>query len=199
MNLNSYFCAVINLKQEKVMKKVFLLCALLFTTFFSVFAQKDEKSIGLNLGYGTEIKSLGIGAKFNYNITDPIQLSPSFNYFLKKDGLSMWELNADVHYLFPITEKLKVYPLAGLTLTGWKMSGDGFDDSDIPDWMKEYMDDDDYDMDGGSSSTTKFGINLGGGVSYDITNTISIGAELKYSLVSDFDQVVFGVNATYKF
>lgn len=180
------------------MRKVFLLISLVCLTSLYAFSQKGEKSMGLSLGYGTEIKSLGIGARFNYNVTDAIQLTPSFNYFLKKDGLSGWEINADAHYLFPIAEKLNVYPLVGLTLTGWKMSGVDFDESDIPDWMKELMDDEDYSSDG-SSSTTKFGVNLGGGISYSITDNISIGAELKYSLVSDFDQVVFGLIVAYKF
>ena len=166
-------------------KLFFMLITLVITT--SVFAQKDEKSVGLNLLYGSEIKNIGIGAKFNYNVTDPIRVSPSFNYFLKKDGFSMWEINADIHYLFPIAEKLKVYPLTGLAFVGTKFDyGDLFDG-----W-------DDFDVDD-SSTSTNFGINLGGGVSYPLTDKLSIGAELKYSLISDFDQLVLSANVTYKF
>ncbi|MDL2322768.1 porin family protein [Bacteroidales bacterium OttesenSCG-928-A17] len=135
------------------MKKLFFMLVTLIITA-SVFAQKDEKSVGLNLLYGSKIENIGIGAKFNYNVTDPIRVSPSFNYFLKKDGFSMWEINADVHYLFSIAEKLKAYPLAGLTLVGAK-----FDYGDLFDVLEEFgIEADDSD------SLTKFGINLGGGI-----------------------------------
>jgi len=177
------------------MRKV-LFFVLIGVICMNAYAQKGDKSIGVNLGYGTEIKSIAIGAKFNYNISDPIRLSPSFNYFLKKDGLSEWEINTDLHYLFPIAENFTIYPLAGLTLTGWKMSGNSDFDDFLNEWG-EYLDEDDYN--GDSSTTTKFGVNLGGGIGYQLTNRIGIGAEIKYSLISDFDQLVLSANVNYKF
>jgi len=171
------------------MRKVFLLTVLACVIVLTSYGQKGDKSIGISLGYGTEIKSIGVGAKFNYNITDPIQLSPSFNYFLKKDGVSMWELNADVHYLFPVADNLNVYPLAGLALLGTKT-----DAGDLYDEFEELG----YEVESDSSSSTNIGLNLGGGVSYKLTDNISIGAELKYTL-SDFNQLGLSANVTYKF
>jgi outer membrane protein X len=157
------------------MKKYFLLL-LLSVVSLSIFAQKGEKAIGINLGYGSEVESPAIGVKFNYGLTDLIRISPSFNYFLEKNGLSGWEINADAHYLFSVAPKLTVYPLAGLTFTGWSFGG------------------------GGSSSTeTRLGVNIGAGIGYELTDNISLGLELKYSLVSDLDQFVPMVNLTYKF
>jgi len=179
------------------MKKVFLSTLMVVFVIFSSLAQKGDKSLGLNWGYGTEIKSVALGAKFNYSITDPIEVSPSFNYFLKKDGTSAWEINADVHYLFYVTERIAVYPLAGLTVTGWKTSYNNSDLDDFKDEWGDLMEDEDFDS--GSSSTSKFGLNLGGGIKYNLTEKVSLGAELKYSLISDFDQVVIGVNLAYKF
>lgn len=169
------------------MKKLFLVIVTVLMTV-SVSAQKGEKAIGLSLGYGTEVKNLAIGAKFNYNITDPIQLSPSFNYFLKKDGVSAWEINADVHYLFSIAENLNLYPLAGLSFIGSKFSYG--DVSGLEEYLGVEVED--------SGTSTNIGLNLGGGVSYGITDNISIGAELKYS-ISDFDQLVLSANIMYKF
>jgi len=57
---------------------------------------------------------LGLGAKFQYNLTAPIRLEGSFTYFLEKNYTSMWDLNANVHYLFPVSNEVTVYPLAGL-------------------------------------------------------------------------------------
>jgi outer membrane protein X len=68
--------------------KKFLLLALVGLMSVSSYAQKGETFVGLNLGYGTEIKSFDIRAKVGYGITDQIRVSPSFNYFLEKDGLS---------------------------------------------------------------------------------------------------------------
>jgi outer membrane protein X len=140
---------------------------------------KGEKAFGLNIGYGSEIKSVAIGAKFNYGLTDHIRLSPSFNYFLAKDGLSEWEINVDVHYLFNVAPKVSAYPLAGLTFTGWRF-----------DWGDLYE---------GSSTTTRFGVNVGAGIGYDLTDNITLGFELKYSVVSDLDQFVPSIHLIYKF
>lgn len=97
-------------------------------------AQKGDIAAGLNVGYGTEIKNIGIGIKGQYNITDAIRAEAGFDYFLEKDGLSMWDINLNVHYLFNVHEKIKVYPLAGITYTNWKFSwkdaaGDAWDDA----------------------------------------------------------------------
>jgi outer membrane autotransporter protein len=84
-----------------------------------------------------------------------------------------------------------VYPLAGVTYTNWKFSfGDLFEGLGVGDL---------FEIEDSSETTSKIGINLGGGIGYKLADQLSIGAELKYSLVSDFDQTVFSVNVAYKF
>lgn len=163
------------------MKKYFLtLCVALVS--MCAFAQKGQKAVGLNLSYGTEISNLGIGAKGQYNFTDAIRVEASFDYFLKKDDLSMWDVNVNAHYLFPVKD-LKIYPLVGLTYTNWK------DSFDYWDGIKDYYDD----------SEGKFGVNLGGGVQYDINDNWAVNFEMKYQIIGDFDQAVFGFGVAYKF
>ena len=159
----------------------------------SASAQKGEMAFGANLSYGTEIKNLGVGVKGQYGITDAIRAEAAFDYFLKKDGLSMWDVNLNVHYLIPITEKFKVYPLAGVVFTNWEsdfsvdVENEGFgtntDDAD----------------DNGSTTTRKFGADLGAGLQYDLTDKLSLNVEGKYQLISDFNQMVFSVGVAYKF
>lgn len=176
------------------MKKYILtLCVALVSV--CAFAQKGQKAVGLNLSYGTEISNLGIGAKGQYNFTDAIRGEVSFDYFLKKNNTSMWDINVNAHYLFPVAKGLKVYPLAGITLTSWKSSW-GVDDFAFDDDEKEYMDEDDWS---GSISTSKFGANLGAGVQYDINDKWAVNFEVKYQLISDFGQAVFGLGVAYKF
>lgn len=172
-----------------------LLVIMLCVIGLGVYAQKGEKAIGVNLGYGTEISNLGIGAKFQYGITDAIRAEASFDYFLKKDGVSMWDINLNAHYLFPVADKFKVYPLVGLTYTNWKLGGDM--DSDLGDNDFDYGYGEEIDIE--DSNTGKFGVNLGAGVEYAISSNLSVNFELKYQLISDFNQAVFGVGVAYKF
>ncbi len=154
------------------------------------FAQKGEKAVGVNLSYGTEISNLGIGVKGQYNFTDAIRAEAAFDYFLKKDGLKMWDINVNVHYLFPVAEKFKVYPLAGLTYSNW--SADYADM--LGEELAEYLDADDS-----SVSDGKIGVNLGVGAQYDINSKWAVNLEVKYQLISDYNQAVFGVGLAYKF
>ena len=137
-------------------------------------AQKGVMGVGGNLLYGTEINMLGIGGKFQYGITNDIRGEASFNYYFSNNGFHMWDINANAHYVFPIAEKFKAYPLAGLTVVN-----------------KSYSDIDD--------SITRFGLNLGGGCEYDVTPNITVNFEFKYSIVSTIDQAVLGLGAVYKF
>lgn len=147
----------------------------------SLFASAQAKTaaVGLNLNYGTEIESLGLGVKGSYCFTDHIRGEASFNYFFPKDHFTMWEINANAHYLFNIGDKFKVYPLVGLTYVHGHLNGEIKAD--------------------GSNDTSKFGVNLGGGAQYDLTDHLMLNFEVKYSLVSDLDQCVISLGAAYKF
>ena len=197
------------------MKKLILTLVVALVSACSFAQVKGDKAVGVNLSYGTEISNLGIGVKGQYNFTDNIRGEASFDYFLEKDGLKMWDINVNAHYLFPITDKIKVYPLVGLTYANFSVGSIdyGWDE----DWSSRskkgqlrksnywygYDDDDDDDDDdeseSGSSSESKFGVNLGGGISYDITDKWAVNFEVKYQLISDFNQAVFGVGVAYKF
>ena len=79
-----------------------------------------------------------------------------------------------MHYLFRISDKFAVYPLAGLTVVGA--------DVDVPN----------------GSSNSDFGFNLGGGIEFPITNAVKINAEAKYRLMDDIDDhTVFSVGIAF--
>lgn len=92
----------------------------------------------------------------------------------------MWDINFNAHYLFPITEKIKVYPLAGFTFTNWSVS-----------YSEAFI--------SISGTESRFGANLGGGFQYDVSDNFILNAEVKYQLISDFDQAVFSIGAAYRF
>lgn len=182
------------------MKKLLLTLACAMTSLFAS-AQAKTAAVGLNLNYGTEIESLGLGVKGSYCFTDHIRGEASFNYFFPKDHFTMWEINANAHYLFNIGDKFKVYPLVGLTYVHGHLSGFDTPDYDGGDWgwgapMRKANGEINSD---GSYDTGKFGVNLGGGAQYDLTDNFMLNFEVKYSLVSDLDQCVISLGAAYKF
>lgn len=160
------------------MKKLVIFFSMMFFIMSNAFAQKGIQAAGVHLTYGTEISSLGLGVKYQYNITDNIRLEPSINYFFEKDGIDMFDFNATAHYLFPVQDNLRFYPLAGLTFAHWSA---------------------DLGVDGAEITNSKFGVNLGGGAEYDITNELMINFEVKYQFVSDLDQAIFSLGIAYMF
>ena len=148
----------------------------------SASAQAGDKALGAQLVFGSETNSLGFGVKGQYYFTDHIRGEGSFDYFLKNKGISMWDINANVHYLFDVADKFKVYPLAGLGYTNWSYK---------------------YEYPGHSvieGSDGRLAINLGGGAEYELTKDLRVNAELKYQIVSNnYSQLVLGVGVAYKF
>ena len=148
----------------------------------SASAQAGDKAVGAQLVFGSETNSIGFGVKGQYYFTDQIRGEGSFDYFLKNKGISMWDINANVHYLFDVADKFKVYPLAGLGYTNWSYK---------------------YEYPGHSvieGSDGRLAINLGGGAEYELTKDLSVNAELKYQIVSNnYSQLVLGVGVAYKF
>jgi outer membrane protein X len=169
-----------------VLKRAALLTVVAIALVMNVSAQeKGDKSAGasLALGSGDSYSNIGIGLKFRYNVTSPIRLEAGFTYFLEKDLVSMWDLSVNGHYLFPIGDKLTVYPLAGLGILGCK--------TNLPDFG--------WGIGGGSSSKTEFGVNLGGGLDYAFTDKIGGNIELKYKIGDVWDRLIVSAGVTYKF
>ena len=139
----------------------------------AVYAQeKGDIAVGGNLvfGSGNSFTNVGFGPKFQYNIADPIRLEGSYTYFLKKNGWSMWDLSANVHYLFPITDEITIYPLAGVGILG-----------------------------AGGGSDHEFGLNLGGGIDYKLTSKLFLNGELKYKFGDNWDRLLISAGIGYRF
>lgn len=163
------------------MKKLIVLAGALLLGIGSAFAQQGKQALGVNLSYGTEIESIGLGAKYQYNITDQIRLEPSLDYFFKNDGLSMFDINLNAHYLVPVSSGVKIYPLAGFTYTNWHV--------DLGDIAGLSV----------GASESRVGVNLGAGAEFDVSSNLALSFELKYQLISDVDQAVLGIGLAYKF
>ncbi len=182
------------------MKKFLVVLSLAVLSIGSAFAQKGQMGAGINVGYGSEIKSPAIGAKFQYGILDKLRGEAAFDYFFEKDGISMWSANLNFHYLINITEKFKVYPIVGLNYSNAKFDFSGMSgDIDIPNIPGFDMSDFIGDSDSGSDSKGYFGGNVGAGLQYDLSSKISLNFDAKYTLMKDIDQFVVSIGAVYHF
>ena len=65
------------------MKKILtFVCALMLGMGVSqAQVQQGETAVGANLVYGSEIESLGLGARFQYGILDQLRAEVGFNFF----------------------------------------------------------------------------------------------------------------------
>jgi outer membrane protein X len=175
-----------------MMKRVFRRVAIVAIAVLSMSVaanaqEKGDMAAGGNLvmGSGDGFTNFGIGAKFQYNVMNPLRLEGSFTYFLKKDYLTMWDLSVNGHWLFPVGDKLTVYPLAGLGILNY-----GYDYSvDLGGWGNY----------GSSASTSDFAFNLGGGVDFKLTDKMILNAELKYKISDVWSRVLISAGLTYKF
>jgi outer membrane protein X len=104
---------------KSILKKMAIVVIVMTAMSAAVCAQeKGDMAVGGNLvlGAGNSVTNYGIGAKFQYNVMNPLRLEGLFSYFLKKDFVSMWDLSVNGHWLFPVADKITVYPLASLGL-----------------------------------------------------------------------------------
>lgn len=183
------------------------------------FAQeKGDMAAGLNLGVapslesGASVTNFGIGAKFQYNVTNPIRVEAAFDYGFKSNGIDVMTIGINGHYLFKLSDKFNLYPLIGV---GFAHLGTGGTETDNPmdeeDWSwlysgkygRQASSGGDYDVepdaDSGSSSANKFLLNVGVGAEYSLTDKLSIGAEVKYQYIKDFNRLPISIGLTYRF
>lgn len=153
------------------MKKIFItLCVVLVSLGAS--AQKGEQNIGAHVLYGMQMSNIGLGVKYQNCITDVVRLEAVGDYYLETDGYSMFDVNVNGHYLFPLSDKITAYPLVGINYTNWKNGNS-------------------------DSRNSGVGLNVGGGVQYKLADKICIGAELKYQTVNGFSTPIVGAGVIF--
>ncbi len=159
-------------------KLVVLVLAIVGLTTMTHAQTKGEMAAGVHFAYGSGdgFSNMGFGAKFQWNVLDNLRVEPSFTYFLKKDYVSMWDISANAHYQFMLSEKFDIYPLAGLSIMGVKAG------------IGEYK-----------VSDSEFGLNLGGGVDFDLSSSLALNVEAKYQIGGNWSRFIASVGVVYKF
>ncbi len=156
------------------MKKLLLFSGLMLMSLSFAMAQgKGSSALGLSLAYNTQVEITGLGIKYQYGLTDQVEISPAFTYFFENDDISAFSFDVDARYLFPLENDLTLYPILGINFTN---------------------------MDFGPSSDTGFGINAGVGIRCPIADNLLLGGEFKRSVLLELaDQPVISFSLLYKF
>ena len=134
------------------MKKIILTIAIVLG--MSQFA-KAQTDVGAGVLVGA-YSNLAVEVKANFNVTDDISISPSFDYFLVDSAYdyTMFMISADGHYNFEVSDGFVAYPLLGFNY--FNISSDGF------------------------SYGSGIGLNIGGGATYSLSDSMKLYVEAKY-------------------
>lgn len=160
------------------MKKILaIICTMMLGMGFAqAQVHQGETAAGVNLIYGSEIESLGLGARFQYGILDQLRAEVGFNGFFEHKHTSWWDVNINAHYLLGLwNEQLYFYPLVGLNYTMTKVKIDHSDEEN------------------------HIGMNVGAGVEYELNEHFGVNLEYRHTIVRKVDQGVIGLGINYKF
>lgn len=152
------------------MKKVSLI--LIFTVFAmlvtnAVFAQgaKNRAGVFLAADFG-DIDQIGIGGVAEFKVATRFTLSPQLILYFPEDDFHALEINFNGNYYFYNHDVFSFYGLGGLNFARVAYRGPGPDGHD-----------------------SEVGLNLGGGINFEIGKTFAPFSEIRLT-IGDYDQLV---------
>ena len=155
------------------MKRVVLVFLFAVMTL-GLYAQQGASSVGLSVGYALDSENTTVGIDYRYNVSDDVRIAPSLTHFMKHGGMSAWALDFNAHYVVKLDPSFGFYPLGGVNLTFF-------------DWVNGY------------DTVSRLGLNIGVGGEVYASRELTVGLEMKYNLIKDFDQALAAVRIAYSF
>ena len=146
------------------------------------YDKTNSKALGVNLLFGSFNNNIGIGAKYQHFVTDNIRLEGSFGYYFPSNGLYAWDINANAHYVFRLSPKFAVYPLAGFSFSNWGLKLGTLENTTV------------------YTHTGSLGANFGGGVQYFLSENVFVNAEVRQQVLSgNYSQANLSLGIVAKF
>lgn len=164
-----------------------IVIALFITAFVAVptaFAQRGEKTIGIQAGYNSHNESGLAGISFSYRFSSHFRLAPNVQYIFRNEHTDAFMFNCDFQIPVSLTRCFEIYPLAGGCYVSCNMHEFGHAISHTDDV---------------SSRVNHFGINLGGGLGIRCTSTLRLNLEVRYSIVKNYNTTMASVGIGYCF
>ena len=143
-----------------------------------------EWTIGIQAVYGTRDNRPGVGIQFKTQYLASWRSTVSGNYYFKKGGVCCYDVNLEGNYIFDLSDKVRLYPLAGGRLAFWHA-----DDVEIGGWHFDHDD----------KTHHEIGFNLGGGIDYLLDDHWGVNAEVKYQYLKNASQLLFVAGVGFRF
>lgn len=142
----------------------------------TVNAQDAVKNrVGFFLAFASgDYDEIGIGGIGEFRVGQKVTISPQLIFYFPEEDVNLLEINGNVNYYFYNHDIFEFYGLGGLNIT--RVSWDYGNDVD--------------------GSETELGLNLGGGINFEVGKSFVPFSELRFTL-GDFDQFV--ISAGLKF
>ncbi len=140
----------------------------------SASAQKGEKTLGFAGGYASHNNGGYADIYFQYTFSKHVRIAPELGYIFRHQGKSAFECSVDMQFPFRVERAIHVYPLAGLTFNNWNYSH-------------------------GDHSASHAGFDFGGGFDINLTTSMKLTIQAKYSLMNDTSGAFVGMGLGYIF
>ncbi len=160
-------------------------------------AQRGDILAGGGLVYATDIDQLGICLSGVYQVTPEWEGAADFVLFATQKGSGShleWKhktrvLNLNAHYVFYNEDQITAYGIGGISMLFWKNKREYESYTYQGEWH-----------DGGTYKThgSDFGVNLGAGGRYQISDELYGVAELKFVII-DGSYFQIGAGVQYRF
>lgn len=144
---------------------------------------RGEKMLGVRAGYVSHNESAVAGLTFRYAVSPWVRIVPEVGCVFRhhNEDAFLVDLNAQVPFTFG-TDKVDLYPLAGLAFNSWSRH------LDMPDGLDDV-----------TSRISRFGANLGAGFDFRCTPTLNIGLEARYTFVKSYTSLYVTASVSYVF
>ena len=158
------------------MKKFIIIALLAVMTALGARAEAGDFSLSGQFAYASKHSMAGLGLQLQYEPIVNWRLAPEFIYYFKNDGLSAYNVNANIHFVIPTSHSFAIYPLAGFSYAH-------------------------YEADAGyvGTSVSRCGANVGLGAQYLIKDHLHFYTEQRFHILKDFNQSVTVLGLKYTF
>jgi outer membrane protein X len=149
-------------------------------------------TLGGGLAWGSQIENAGINLRGFYNMSEQFRFGSNFTFFLSNTSpyingevtTRIWEFNVDAHYIYPVSDRVSLYPFGGVNITGVSWNHYYYQ-TYYPVFQKPYT-----QRVENNGNSTEPGLNLGAGFQFNLGSAAPY-LEFKY-VISDYDQAVIG-------
>lgn len=160
------------------MRKLIAALGLLILGATSAMAQIGQTAIGVDLGVapsvqsGSSVTNLQLDGKVQVFVTNDLRVEGKIGYGFRDQNVGVFTMVVDGQYVIPITNKVKMYPLAGV----------GYARPSGKHW-----------------SSNKFLFDVGLGGEFAITRSLAAQLEVRYEYIKHFQRMPITIGLAYKF